>query len=202
MLHDLSDPAVQKLTAEILARPEFANAAPAAPFWIQWLHQLSRWLQRLQVLHDSAPVLYWTIFAAALAASVAVIAHTIHVLRIAMNGTADSAPGLSDPRTAPDLVREARHLAAAGKYLEAGHRLMIASFHALADRSLIDLRPDRSNQWIRGAVRKSALPTLLADDLDALVTRTERHWFGARENDPDLYQQWLSVLERLAAAAR
>jgi hypothetical protein len=79
---------------------------------------------------------------------------------------------------------------------------MIASFHALADRSVIELRPDRSNRWIRQAARKSALRSDLADDLDTLVRHTECQWFGGRENDRDSYLQWLSFFERLSDEVR
>ena len=57
----------------------------------------------------------------------------------------------------PDLAREAESLAASGRYLDAAHRLMLASFRTLAERSLIELRPDRSNRWIRAALRGSTL---------------------------------------------
>jgi hypothetical protein len=198
-LHDLSDTAVRKLTAEILARSEFSSVAPKAPFWVEWLRKLSRWLQKLQLLHDSAPILYWTVVGIAMSVSIGLVAHMIWTLRSAMSAQESSARELPGSSSAPDLVREARSLATTGNYLEAGHRLMIASFHALADGSIIELRPDRSNQWIRGAVWQSPLPRGLANDLDVMVVHTEHRWFGSRENDPEIYNQWLSLFERLAA---
>jgi hypothetical protein len=173
-LPDLSDPAVRKLTAEILARPEFSSAAPTPLFWVEWLHKLSQWLEKLQLLRDSAPLLYWLVVGVAVLVSVGLVAHIIWSVRTAMSTPDSSARGRSIVRSAPDLAREADALAASGNYLEAGHRLMIASFHALADHSIIDLRPDRSNQWIRSAVRKSPLPGGLADELDRLVVHSER----------------------------
>jgi hypothetical protein len=198
-LHDLSDTAVHKLTTEILARPEFSAVNPKLPLWVEWLHKLSQWREKIQLLHDSAPVLYWMVAGIVVLVSIGLVADMIWNLRIAMSASASSVRDLSSGGSAPDLAREARTLAVAGNYLEAGHRLMIACFHALADHSIIELRPDRPNQWIRRAVRKSPLPSSLADDLDLLVMRTERRWFGGRENDPDIYTQWLSVFERLSA---
>jgi hypothetical protein len=201
-LHDLSDSAVRKLTAEVLARPEFSSASPKLPFWVEWLRKLSQWFKQFQLLHESAPALYWLIVGGAVLVSVGLIAHIIWTLRVAMTAPEASRRNFATVRSVPDLALEARALAATGEYLEAGHRLMIASFHALADRSIIELRPDRSNQWIRHAVRKSPLQSNLVNDLDTLVIHTEYQWFGGRENDQATYLQWLSFFERLSAEVR
>ncbi len=102
----------------------------------------------------------------------------------------------------PDLAREAESLAAGGRYLDAAHRLMLASFRTLAERSLIELRPDRSNRWIRSALRGSPLAQGLAVEIDALVERTERRWFGNRAEDPEIYARWRSAYEQLSAPVR
>jgi hypothetical protein len=106
----------------------------------------------------------------------------------------------------PDLAREADARAASGRYLDAAHRLMLASFRTLAERSLIELRPDRSNSWIREALRGSTLGGSLAGEIDALVERTERRWFGDRTRDrmkdPEIYARWRSAFEQLSSQAR
>src|SRR5260370_1020657 len=94
-LPEPSDAAIRKLTGEILARPEFASAISKEPFWTEWLRTFLKWLQKIQLLHDTSPVLYWTI-----------------------------------------------------------------------------------------------------------VAHTERRWFGRREDDPEIYTQWLSAFERLSAELR
>jgi hypothetical protein len=108
-------------------------------------------------------------------------------------------------RVLPDLAREAESLAASGRYLDAAHRLMLASFRTLAER-VIELRPDRSNRWIRAALRGSTLAENLAAEIDALVERTERRWFGDRArdpaNDPEIYARWRSAFEQLSSQAR
>ena len=91
-------------------------------------------------------------------------------------------------------------LAASGRFLEAAHNLMIASFRTLAERSVIDLRPDRSNRWIRRALRDSQLNGNLVGEIDSLVMRTERLWFGDRENTPDIYSQWKAAFDQLSSA--
>jgi len=201
-LHDLSDTAVRKLTAEILSRPEFSPANYKLPSWVEWARRFRQWLEKIQLLRDSDPLLYWMVVGIVALVSTGLVAHMIWSLRIAMSASESFARDLPSGHSAPDLAREGRALAASGNYLEAAHCLMIASFHALADHSIIQLRPDRSNRWIRDAVRKSPLARGLADEIDALVLCTERRWFGGRENDPDIYAQWLSALERLSTEVK
>jgi hypothetical protein len=199
-LPDLSDPAVLKLTRQILARPEFAAAADANRT-TDWGRAIANWLLKLQFLRDSNPVLYWAIFGAVIASAIAIFAHIAWTIWVATHTPAP--PGHPAARAAPpDFALEAAGLAADGFYLEAAHRLMLASFRTLGERSVIELRPDRSNRWIRAALHKSTLGDGLAGDLDDLVERTERRWFGDRENDPAIYAQWRAAFERLLSSAR
>ena len=201
-MHDLSDAAVRKLTAAILARPEFSQADPRASYWVKWARDFLRWLGKIQLLRESSPALYWMIVSIVGLVGAGLVVHTIWTLWIAMSTSEAVNSEPINEGSAPDLAREAHALATSGNYLEAAHCLMIASFHALADHSLIELRPDRSNRWIRGAVRKSPLVPKLADEIDTLVVHTERRWFGGRENEPEIYARWLSAFERLAAELR
>jgi hypothetical protein len=199
-LPDLSDPAVRKLAADILARREFAHTKTPIPdlWWLKWIRKVLDWLATFGDLRMSDPGLYWIVVAmlgVILIAIIFLIARNIsETLR-----AAELPPPPSPAGSPPDLAAEAESLAAAGRYLEAAHRLMIASFRAMGERSLIELRPDRSNLWIRGALRKSALAGGLALEIDRLIERTERRWFGLRENDPEIYTQWRSAFARLTA---
>ena len=168
---------------------------------LAWLQRIFGWFGNFQILHQSAPALYWLIVLGLLAVFAALVAHIVWMVSVALRAPEPPEPSMSreNPR---DLATEAESLAASGRYLEAAHGLMIASFRALAERSVIDLRPDRSNRWIRGAVRKSPLVPKLADEIDTLVVHTERRWFGGRENEPEIYARWLSAFARLAAELR
>jgi hypothetical protein len=199
-LPDLSDPAVLKLTHQILERPEFAAAT--SPKWMtDWEQKFAQWIASLEFLRDANPVLYWTIFGVVILVAIALFAHIIWTVWIATHTLAPR-EGRIARATAPDLAADAARLAEDGYYLEAAHRLMLASFRTLGERAVIELRPDRSNRWIRAALHKSALGAELAADLDGLVQRTERRWFSDRENDPAIYAQWRTAFERLSAAAR
>jgi len=199
-LPDLSDPAVLKLAHRILARPEFAAASD--PKWMtDWQQRIAQWVASLELLRDGDPLVYWAIFGGVIAIACGLFAHIIWTIWIATHTLAPRENRGARP-PAPDFAADAAHLAADGYYLEAAHRLMLASFRTLAERSVIELRPDRSNRWIRSALHKSALGAELAADLDRLVERTERRWFSDRENDPAIYAQWRNAFERLSAAAR
>ncbi len=196
---DLSDPAVIELTQQILARPEYADAKShfARDAIIQ---KILEWLANLNGLRFSSPVLYWTVFAIIGLAMLALIAHIVWTISIAMRAPIPEAR-TTTPAPARDLAAEAASLAANGRYLDAAHHLMIASFRALGERAVIELRPDRSNRWIRAALRDSHLSPELTSELDLLVAETEHRWFGERANDRSIYSKWRAAFERLSTPA-
>jgi hypothetical protein len=201
----MSDQAVRQLANDILARPEYAGAvglsAQTQSRLFKWLEKILDTISRLQLLRASSPLLFWTIVLAIALVSGALVAHVTWTIWRALSAPEPAPPGAESAGDGPDLAREAESLAAGGHYLDAAHRLMIASFRALAERSIIELRPDRSNRWIRAALRKSMLAGNLAAELDALVERTEHRWFGDRTNDPDIYARWRLAFEQLSASA-
>jgi hypothetical protein len=193
-LPDPSDAAIRELARNILARREYGlvNESPVSR-WEDWLRRFIAWTG---VLRMTSPVLYWLLIVAISIVVVAMIAQMVWSLRAALRAPPPPARPASADQPA-DLAGEARRLADAGRFLEAGHRLMIASFGLLAQRSVIELRPDCSNRWIRTALRGSPLAEGLAIEIGALVERTERRWFGNRENEPGIYFDWRSVYQRL-----
>jgi hypothetical protein len=202
----MSDAAVRDLAGKILARPEYADAngihSKVEGWLARFLERLFSWFSQLQVMRDSSPLLYWLVVLAIAGVSVALIAHVTWTVWIAMTAPQPVSSERASTGGVPDLAREAESLAASGRYLDAAHRLMLASFRTLAERSVIELRPDRSNRWIRAALRGSTLAENLAVELDALVERTERRWFGDRQNDPEIYARWRSAYEQLSSHAR
>jgi hypothetical protein len=198
-LPDPSAAAIRELARNILARREFAliDDSPA-PRWLKWLDHFLSWMGVLRV---HSPVLYWAMLAGMSFAFLAMIAQIVWSLRAALRAH-PRPPQPFSPEQPPDLAGEARQLAAAGHFLEAGHRLMIATFGLLARRSVIELRPDRSNRWIRAALPGSTLTEAVAIEIGALMEQTERRWFGRRENEPDIYDRWLSVYQRLLSSGR
>lgn len=197
---DLSDPAVHKLTAEILARPEYGQATGGDSILVRLLSWLLDKLGQLEILRVKEPVIYWTILAVVALVLAGMTVHLIWTLWVALSAPEPAAQRW-EGSSRRDLAEEAEALAADGRYLEAAHRLMLASFRALAERSVIELRPDRPNRWIRTALLRSSLAEGLALEIGALIEQTERLWFGDRRNDPGIYARWRSTFERLCAQA-
>ena len=200
---DPSDNAVRDLAHTILARPEYDNAHVSAP--ANWLASIMRrlfeWLGKFELLHEHAPALYWLVWGALLLIFILLLVHIVWTISIALR-----APELPEPLARSnhqsDPRGDAERLAASGNYLAAAHVLMIASFRNLAENAVIELRPDRSNRWIRRALLASKLNSKLAREIDGLIERTERHWFGDREENPAIYSQWRSAFEAVTNFSR
>jgi hypothetical protein len=201
-LTDIPDSRVRDLAHEILARPEYAAARPlpVENWFYSMLVRLIAWLQNLGTLRITAPGLYWVILVGLFVVLAVLVAHIAWSISAALRAPEPQERTASGGERR-DPAAEAELLAASGNFLEAAHNLMIASFRTLAERSVIDLRPDRSNRWIRRALHDSQLNGTLVGEIDSLVARTERQWFGDRENSPDIYSQWRSAFDRLSRAA-
>jgi hypothetical protein len=200
-LTNLPDSAVRDLAHEILARPEYAANRPmAAETWLNsMLLRLIDWLANLGTLRVTAPGLYWLILGGLFLILAVLVTHIAWSISAALRAP-EPVERAADDAELRDPAAEAELLAASGRFLEAAHNLMIASFRTLAERSVIDLRPDRSNRWIRRALRDSQLNGNLVGEIDSLVARTERQWFGDRNNSPDIYSEWKSAFDQLSRA--
>ena len=196
----VSDGRVRDLAHEILARPEYAGVHPTTleNWLLRVIDRILDWLNSLGGLRVSAPGLFWTIFVGLLLILALMVAQIVASISAALRAPEPRLPTSTGPLRDP--AAEAEQQAAAGNFLEAAHNLMLASFRTLAERSVIELRPDRSNRWIRRALRESKLNDELVSEIDGLVARTERHWFGDRENSPDIYSQWKSAFDQLSRA--
>ncbi len=201
-MREMSDAEIRELAHKILARPEYADAQdPNRDALIRALRAFFDWLRHLETLRSSSPALYWTIFAGLLFAAALMIAQIIWTLWVALR-----APDRESIHAAPaphrDFAEEAETLAESGRYLEAAHALMLATFRALAEASVIELRPDRSNRWIRRALMGSTLAENAAAEICTLVERTEVRWFGDRADDPDTYLRWRAAFGRISSQLR
>lgn len=201
-MSEIPDSRVRDLAHEILARPEYAAVRPLAieNWFNSMVLRLIAWLQGLGTLRITAPGLYWLILGGLSLVFAVLVTHIVWSISAAMRAP-EPRERMASGGDLRDPAAEAELLAASGNFLEAAHNLMIASFRTLAERSVIDLRPDRSNRWIRRALSDSQLNGTLVGEIDSLVARTERLWFGDRKNSPDIYLQWRSAFDRLSRAA-
>jgi hypothetical protein len=200
-LHEVTDQAVRDLAHRILERPEFADVMRAERTQ-RWMQIVIDWVRQFATLRLRSPFVYWLIIAGALAIAAALIVNIVQSLTAALRAPEPAERPAGAKPAPPDLAAQAEALASSGRYLEAAHSLMIACFRAMAERSLLELRPDRSNRWIRAALYRSSLGAGLAAEFDRLIVATEQRWFGGRHNDPEIYLKWKSAFARLATAEK
>lgn len=197
----MTDQAVRDLARRILERREFTEAMRTERSE-RWMQMLLDWVRQFTTLRLRSPIVYWAVIIGATALAAALIVNIVQSLAAALRAPDPTPRSALDHPATPDLKAQAEAFAQAGRYLDAAHSLMIACFRAMAERSLIELRPDRSNRWIRSALHSSSLGESFVAELDRLISGTERCWFGDRRNDPEIYRQWRSAFERLSVAQR
>jgi hypothetical protein len=203
MLPALSDEQVRTTAVEILQRAPYtgwrnseAVLAALEPI-LRWLSHLNDWLLDLAL---QQPVLYWLLMGGLLLVAGLLLAHVLWSVRIALSMPAPAAT----PRVAaggPSLVAEAEALAAQGRYLDAAHRLQLATIELLLTRRLIALSRFEPNRVLRSRLHGAALPDPERRALLALVDRLEARWFRDRANDAALYGDWYALHRRVSGVA-
>ena len=101
-----------------------------------------------------------------------------------------------------DAIREATALASRGRFLEAAHRVQLATLSFLIERGWIELARSDPNRTLRQRVAASSLPQDARGDLIALVDRLEALWFDAPVEDRALYEAWLALDTRILRFGR
>lgn len=98
-------------------------------------------------------------------------------------------------------LKSARDLAREGHYLEAAHRVQLATLALLIEFDWLELARSDPNRTLRDRVRASALPRPEARRLIELVDRLETLWFSEPRDDRALFEDWLSLDERITKVA-
>jgi hypothetical protein len=96
-----------------------------------------------------------------------------------------------------EAMTGARRLAQSGHYLEAAHRVQLATLALLIELDWLELARSDPNQTLRDRVRASALPGEEGQHLIALVDRLETLWFNEPEEDRGLFEDWISFGTRI-----
>jgi hypothetical protein len=199
-LESISDAATRGLAAEILERHEYAQYRQLSREWIKELVELlSRWFSFLRHLHDVSPLLYYLVLLGLVLLAGFLLAHVVWSVRSALRSSSPATP----KQTAAlqrDVVEEARALAKAGSYLEASHRLLLASLAHAARAQLLELTPDAGNRAVCERLLAADLPASVRQRLIELIRQTDALWFGTRAQSPELYEAWRSVYEQLRSA--
>jgi hypothetical protein len=198
-LATVSDVELRERVAEILARPEYAQFRTVpAELLRELLELLSAWFAWLSQLHERSPVLYFSLLFGLTALAALLVTHVIWSLRAALRAPPRE---LERPSARErDFLAEARALAEAGDFLEASHRLLLASLAHAARSRLLELRPDDGNQAVCRKLRAAALDPGLRQRWTELIARTDALWFGARVQNEQLYAEWRDVYSELTGS--
>lgn len=217
----LSDDRARELAAEILRRADYAHyrrppthlqeLVDALAAWLrqiadwtpQWLVDLwarfGSWLEGMTkgALGDDAGVaLLRLALALAVLGVLGVIAvRTVRELRARRGAQAALAPEavLEGPR----FVAEADGLARQGRFLEAAHRIQLASLQLLLRKRWLELERSDPNRTLRHRLADTRLPDALRQRFLALLDRLEGRWFRDRVEDRELYSEWRALHARI-----
>ena len=199
-LATVSDLELRARAAEILARPEYARFRTIpAELLRELLDLFGDWLAWVTQLHERSPLLYFGLLFGLIALIAVLSTHLVWSLRAALR----MPPPEPEPpaRGERDFVAEARALAQSGDYLEASHRLLLASLAHAARSRLFELHPDDGNQAVCRKLRAAALEPGLKQRWSALIARTDALWFGSRAQNAELYAEWRGVYAELTGSA-
>lgn len=194
-----ADEEVRALAAAILEREPYAVWRRwDVEGWRQLLQVLERLLDGLERLRLESPVAFFLLFAGLVVVALALLAHVVWALRAAL---AEGPPDPQEPRgRARDPRRfdqEAGTLASQERFLEASHRLLLASIELLVRKEAIALAPRDPNRILRARVAAAPLPPALRSEFIELLDRLEVRWFRDRSEDAALYRRWRALHERL-----
>src|SRR6266481_4401585 len=104
----------------------------AVETWLNsMLLRLIDWLASLGTLRVTAPGLYWLILGGLFLILAVLITHIVWSISAALRAP-EPAQRMASAGQLRDPAAEAEMLAASGRFLEAAHNLMIASFRTLA----------------------------------------------------------------------
>ncbi len=219
-----TDEELRSAAAEILAGNEFTRWHTDYESWLRllerigelipdWLIQVLSWIQHAAraafqwigevlrlfgVLGDVGEGIGWVALCI-LAAALIVLGWNWQVgkARHRASGAAQRSPG----RNHAEAIREAVALARRGEYLEAAHRVQLATLALLIEFDWLELARFDPNRTLRSRVRESALPMRERSELIALVDRLEALWFDTPREDRSLFEDWVSLDERIVSIA-
>jgi hypothetical protein len=100
-----------------------------------------------------------------------------------------------------EAMKSARDLARDGHYLAAAHRVQLATLALLIEFDWLELARSDPNRTLRDRVRGSAIPKPEARRLIELIDRLEMLWFSERHDDRALFEDWLTLDERIVKVA-
>lgn len=160
---------------------------------------LGRFLALFGVFGNAPTAVGWLALLLLLAAAI-VLAHRIW--GAALFSRESTEVGFGGGAEHAEAIDEARVIAGQGRFLEAAHRVQLATLAMLIDFDRLELARSDPNRTLRERVEDSSLPDVERAQLIALVDRLERLWFDEPVDDPALFEDWLALDARLLRWAR
>ena len=194
----LTDEHVRAVAREIVSQDPYAAwrghdvVVPVLQRFVEWLERWQSWVDELAFGYQVL------IIGGMLLVSVLLLTHVVWSIAAALRARAPERAPRPD-RGGPQFAAEAEALAAQGRFLEAAHRLQLATIELLVGQGRLALSRFEANRVLRRRVREATLPLAERRALLELVDRLERGWFRDRAGDADLYGAWRTLHTRLAA---
>jgi len=197
----MTDPEIQSLAREILARDAYARWRPLrAEGFLEFLRTVLHWFEVLTTsMHDlwvTRPLVYAALVGALLLLATLLLAHIAYALRVALSKHGSPPPPRADAQE-PRFLEEAETLASTGRFLEASHCLELAVIDVLLRGHLLELARSDPNRILRHRLREAPLPNPERQDVISLLDRFETKWFRDRSEDRCLYEDWRNLFDRL-----
>jgi hypothetical protein len=164
-----------------------------------FLEILAKLLGLFGVFGESPELLGWVAFGLLVAAAIVLL---YRVWGAALFEGAARGDAMPQTRTHGEAIREARGLAAEGRFLEAAHRVQLATLAMLIDFDWLELARSDPNRTLRVRIAESSLPATEQGQLVALIDRLESLWFDEPREDPELFEAWMALDDRLFRSAR
>jgi uncharacterized iron-regulated membrane protein len=220
-----TDEELRSAAAEILGANEFTRWHTGYESWLNllerigelipdWLIQAYSWIQQAAravfqwiaevlrlfgVLGDVGEGIGW-VAVCILVAALIVLGWNWQKRRKARDRRPDTSQR-SAGRSHAQALREAAALARRGQTLEAAHRVQLATLALLIEFDWLELARSDPNRTLRRRLRESALPTRERHELISLVDRLEALWFDVPREDRLLFEDWVSLDERIVSIA-
>jgi len=164
---------------------------------------LRRCLGKLEELHESAPFLYWLVFAALVALLVLLVAHIAWTFRSAfrVDVPGSGAPEAEEERVQRyrELREQANRLATEGAWREAARALLLALLALIEERKVLHLARGWTNREI---LQRLALPGGEGAQLDSFRRAVEDAWYGGHALDRAQLAELAVCVDRCAQVLR
>jgi hypothetical protein len=220
----VADEEARRAAAEILGAEEFTRWHTDYDAWLglleriaqlipDWLIDLISWIERVAntifdwvaeflrffgVLGDVSKGVGWIAFCILLSALIAIGWHwQSRRSRQGITQRVPRNPGLEHQ----EALGEAGALARTGQYLQAAHRVQLATLALLIEFDWFELGRSDPNRTLRDRLRESALPKPESRQLIELVDRLEALWFDEPRDDRALFEDWIALDERIVSIA-